>query len=88
MTRVSSPLGTCRSCGASILWTVTEAGRRMPVDAEPIGKVTVLVRNPDDPATPISRQRDHYISHFATCPSAAAHRNKTKPAGQDPATKE
>lgn len=53
----------------------------MPVDAEPTGKATVLVKNPADPNTPISKQRDVYISHFATCPNSAAHR-KTKPAEQ------
>lgn len=74
---------TCSSCGKNILWTVTEAGNRMPVDAEPTGKATVLVRNPADPETPISKQRDVYISHFATCPNSAPHRkSKTKPAEQ------
>lgn len=65
---------TCSSCGRNILWTVTEAGKRMPVDAEPAGKVTVLVKNPDDAGTPISKSRDHYVSHFATCAHAASHR--------------
>lgn len=27
--------GECRSCGAPIIWTITERGKRMPVDAEP-----------------------------------------------------
>lgn len=26
--------GKCRSCGADIIWTVTEAGKRMPVDPD------------------------------------------------------
>lgn len=26
---------TCRSCGAAIVWTLTEAGRRTAVDLEP-----------------------------------------------------
>lgn len=25
---------TCRSCGADILWVVTEAGRKMPLDPQ------------------------------------------------------
>jgi hypothetical protein len=80
---------TCSSCGAAILWTVTEAGKRMPVDATPSGKATVLVRNPDDPNTPISKQRDVYLSHFATCEHAASHRKTTtKPAEQDSTEKE
>lgn len=24
---------SCRSCGAAVIWIVTEAGKRMPVDA-------------------------------------------------------
>ncbi len=82
----------CSSCRKEIIWTVTEAGRRMPVDATPTGKATVLVRNPDNPDnpdTPISKQRDVYISHFATCESAAQHRKpKTKPAEPDPTESE
>lgn len=27
---------SCRSCEASIIWTVTMNGKRMPVDAEPV----------------------------------------------------
>ncbi len=75
----------CKSCGAPILWTVTAAGRRMPVDAEPsdIGNIEVsggLVLH----ATTIAghdlvRARavgfPLYLSHFATCPNASTHRN-------------
>ena len=25
----------CRSCGADVIWIITEAGKRMPVDAAP-----------------------------------------------------
>ncbi len=80
---------TCSSCGASILWTVTEAGRRMPVDATPAGKVTVLVKNPHDENTPISKVRDHYLSHFINCPNSAAHRTKkTQPSGEQDSPEE
>jgi hypothetical protein len=67
---------TCASCGAAIIWTITEAGKRMPVDAVPAGKVTVLVRDPHGGSTPISKSRDHYVSHFATCPNAQQHRRR------------
>jgi hypothetical protein len=53
--------------------------------------VTVLVRNPDGSDTPISKTRDHYLSHFATCPSAQKHRaprTKTTAAEQDSADQE
>jgi hypothetical protein len=74
---------TCSSCRKPIIWTVTEAGKRMPVDAAPTGKATVLVRNPEDPTTPISKQRDVYISHFATCEHAAKHRKPPAPAATE-----
>ena len=28
-------MNACRSCGAPVTWTVTDAGKRMPVDPEP-----------------------------------------------------
>lgn len=29
-------LSRCRSCDAPIVWTITQNGKRMPVDAEPV----------------------------------------------------
>ncbi len=74
----------CSSCGQDIIWTITEAGKRAPFDAKPAGKVTFLARNPDGSDTPISKQRDHYISHFATCPKAAQHRTKAPKSTRPP----
>lgn len=31
--------GTCSSCGATILWVVTPAGHRMPLDPSPVTRV-------------------------------------------------
>ena len=42
-------VGQCRSCGAPMVWCITPAGKRSPLN------------------------RDG-VSHFATCPSASAHR--------------
>ncbi len=77
--------GSCRSCGASIVWVVTEHGKKMPIDAQPLAwpdgnlelstvgaEVRVRVvkeRTPDG---------NMYRSHFASCKSAAQHR---KPKG-------
>ena len=33
--KAMSEYGTCRSCGAAILWAVTPNGKKMPLDAEP-----------------------------------------------------
>jgi hypothetical protein len=69
----------CRSCGAAILWALTPAGRRVPLDAEPVeyeapaGRYAVLW--PADGGTPVAVHRPAlYLTHFATCPNAASHR--------------
>lgn len=72
----------CGRCGAAILWTITERGKRMPVDyrADPDGTVDVS----SDGTTRRSRvltgmelaaRRDAddvptlHKAHFATCPN-------------------
>lgn len=68
----------CRSCGAEIVWTITEAGKRMPMDVEPmtirgafelIGPIL-----PDGHIQAFAASPKLYRSHFATCPNAAEHR--------------
>ncbi len=66
----------CKSCGAPIFWARTEAGRAMPVDAEPVadGRVIlsdrhgtviarVLRRDEEPPPGAILRR-----PHHSTCP--------------------
>jgi DNA polymerase III epsilon subunit-like protein len=60
--------GTCKSCGAAILWAKTPAGKAMPLDAEPQKRI-VLGR-----VTGEAHVLDTYVPHWATCPSAAQHR--------------
>jgi hypothetical protein len=76
----------CSSCGAPILWAVTEAGKRMPLDYdEHEGGNVFLFRSPPGSGKPwtckVGRQEDappqfasRHFSHFATCPNAAEHR--------------
>jgi hypothetical protein len=68
----------CRSCGAEILWARTTSGKPMPLDREPSANGNVLLRDgvaqvlgPLDVAV---TGEPLYLSHFATCPSAASHR--------------
>lgn len=66
-------VSSCRSCGARVIWTVTENGKRMPVDEAPSadgrfvleldGHAVVAVYGAPAPWT-------GYASHFATCPNA------------------
>jgi hypothetical protein len=70
----------CNSCGAEIFWVVTEAGRRMPVDAKPVENGNIMVT--DDGKASYSKGADlfqpgpRYVSHFATCPDGAHWRTK------------
>ena len=77
-------MSTCRSCGAEVIWTVTEAGKSMPVDASAMatgnlvlerenGVVRSHVENMmDDPDEP------RFTSHFVTCPEADQWRHEGK----------
>jgi len=92
MTQAKDPPGTlkeCRSCGASIVWTITSRGKSMPCDmpAAPDGefylfkrpdKIDAVHKASDDArvAQAKSRNQNLYTSHFATCPQAAQHRNR------------
>lgn len=77
----------CGTCDARVIWTVTTAGKRMPVNADPVpngnirlsesvderGRKTVLayVLGAKD-----AREGVLYVSHLSTCPQAAQHRRK------------
>jgi hypothetical protein len=78
MTEAPAP-AECRSCRARIVWAVTEAGRRIPLDAEasPTGNLAQVEALADgtpvvaflDPEAP-EPEAGRYLSHFATCPNA------------------
>ena len=83
-------MSKCRSCGAKIIWIRTAAGKMMPCNPEKIhyrryegaGTPEKILVTPDgnitmgtpDPSSDLYG----YVSHFATCPAAAAHRKKGK----------
>ncbi|MGO9056372.1 MAG: hypothetical protein ACLQU2_03180 [Candidatus Binataceae bacterium] len=62
----------CRGCGADILWAKTLAGKAVPLDAKP-EKRFVLTGMSEDGVKLI----DSYLSHFVTCPQAAAFRKES-----------
>lgn len=69
----------CTGCGAPVIWTITEKNRkRMPVDAKPQKRV-VFLRDPKDPATPISRVVSTFTPHWASCPMAERFRKSAPP---------
>lgn len=76
---------TCRSCGAAIVWALTAAGKRMPIDLLPNPDGNVLIVGKADhvavPLVQVRRRGDPvrdddvvYASHFQTCPRAGEHR--------------
>jgi hypothetical protein len=71
----------CRSCGQKVQWVMTEKGRRMPVDLQPVyaGNIILKDRSGNVPLAIYVKpdpQFKRYISHFATCPSADKWRKK------------
>jgi hypothetical protein len=78
---MSGQMGNCRSCKASILWAVTEKGRRIPLEPtkttrgnmEQVGTQgdgTMIVAVGGKPET------FRWLSHFAVCPGADTHRKR------------
>lgn len=64
----------CHSCGAPIVWALTEKGKRMPLDADAGATEGVRYRVVDGDAIRCVDNEPGHISHFATCPNSAQHR--------------
>ena len=62
----------CKSCQAKITWAKSVNGKPMPLDFP--GEKRIVV---DEDG--VAHVLDTFVSHFATCPFAAAHR---KPKGE------
>ena len=68
--------GTCRGCGARILFIEDDKGTRQVLDLQaPV--FAVIAYGGDGDATCI-RNRMAYVSHFATCPNASEFSKKRK----------
>lgn len=75
----------CASCDREIRWVVTERGKRMPLDAEPVPDGNVELRVLDGQETaivhaagqrPLTAVGPFYVSHFSTCPDAGSWRKR------------
>jgi hypothetical protein len=79
-------LSECRTCKEPIFWVVTDKGKRMPMDAEPVSSGKWVVRDGETVRASYIGDKpyngDRYSSHFQTCPQAAEHsrRERDKPA--------
>lgn len=73
-------MNRCSTCEAPIRWVLSAKGRRLPIDPEPVATGNLFLQQTDEGVTyatvvaPGSRPR-LFVSHFATCPQAAAHRS-------------
>ncbi len=59
----------CNGCGASLIWAVTERGKRIPLNKPEKRFILVFVRNLHGDYYE-ARMRETYASHFNTCPKA------------------
>jgi hypothetical protein len=68
-------MATCKWCGAPIRWTETTAGRRLPIDPEPVafgGNVVLLDPENQYPLARVLPKDDSYdgprfLAHFTSC---------------------
>jgi hypothetical protein len=70
-------MSTCKSCGAEIVWAVTESGKPIPVNPlDGYGGNLELVTDNRGVTTAVVNNtlKRGYTSHFATCPNAKEHR--------------
>lgn len=68
----------CKSCNAPILFALSEQGKAMPFDREPLLTGGAYAIGEDGVARFVSAAaragRALYVSHFATCAHADSHR--------------
>lgn len=78
---MAGKIDKCKSCGARIVWALTENGMSTPMDADPVlvgewtlgrgaGGPRVIRAGTDHPSPPWKR----YQPHWATCPNTKKHR--------------
>lgn len=74
----------CRSCGAPILWAITNRGKRIPLDAEPTfrGNMVVEAKSVEQNGHMVEQlhanvvsplfdsKQNRYMPHHASCPDA------------------
>ena len=74
---------TCSACGAHMIWAISPAGARSPIDYAPSEKGNVLLLSPTDlgqvlavvltkDGLDLARERGIplRLNHFASCPNA------------------
>lgn len=77
----------CQSCGAEIIWAMTQTNKRTLVDAKPVpnGNIYLVHRGPDQPPLAVHAKFSRpvgevpkYRSHFASCRDRHKWRGKSR----------
>ena len=75
----------CTSCHALVLWATTELDKPIPINRIPRVDGNIVLRRDArgvlrahfvNVGQPSLFDEDRYVSHFATCPHADAHRKR------------
>jgi hypothetical protein len=69
----------CKSCGAQIRWAKTATGGSMPINPGLVDNGNVVIEGDPPIARVVAAGSGQFISHFATCPNADAHRKPKDP---------
>jgi hypothetical protein len=79
-------MSACRSCGAPVIWALSERGRAIPVDAQSCIGGNITLKYPPihetdggavEPRAVVGTPGSgNYVSHFATCPDRAKWRKR------------
>ena len=72
MTHDQLPQVPCKSCGAPMVWATTVAGKRMPLSVQSAERRFTIAKDAD--GNPVALEEVTYLTHFADCPDADAHR--------------
>lgn len=62
----------CKSCGSSITWATTKAGKPIPLNIGSTDAGNIHIE--DGAAHVVPPGQGEWMSHFATCPNADEHR--------------
>lgn len=67
---MSANIGNCRECGATVRWSVTVSGSRIPLNPQPI-KVAMGLSAAEGGTVVV---REAFTIHFSTCTKKPASR--------------
>lgn len=77
------PTSPCKSCRRLVIWTTTERGKPMPVDAQPdpAGSVALSIEDGKVHSRVVSvklrfGRKDLHTSHFVGCPQSGKWRRR------------